>query len=311
MTISKNYFRIMLGRKSVYSEECHKGAFIGADYDIHEDLKNKLPDNWKEFNKAFIPVYLKNHPDKSKVAAGLACGALHTVAKGIKKGDIVLCPDGNGSYFVGEVAGDYTYHPGEILPHRRHVKWYPETIERNEMSQALQNSTGSIGTVSTITKHKAEIDQLLAGNTLEPLIATDESVEDPSVFALEKHLEDFLVHNWSHTLLGKTYDIYEDEGELVGRQYPSDTGPIDILAISKDKKELLVVELKKGRASDVVIGQIQRYMGYVLEELAEDDQTVRGVIVALDDHLRLRRALKVTSKIDFYRYKVSFNLFKA
>ena len=32
---------------------------------------------------------------------------------------------------------------------------------------------------------------------------------------------------------------------MVGRQYPNDTGPIDILAISKDKKELLVVELKK------------------------------------------------------------------
>ena len=40
----------------------------------------------------------------------------------------------------------------------------------------------------------------------------------------------------------------------------SDTGPIDILAISKDKKTLLVVELKKGRVSDNVVGQIQRYI---------------------------------------------------
>jgi restriction system protein len=70
------------------------------------------------------------------------------------------------------------------------------------------------------------------------------------------------------------------------------------------------VELKKGRASDVVVGQIQRYMGYVLEELAEDDQTIRGVIIALEDDLRLRRALKVASNIDFYRYRVSFKLFK-
>ena len=31
----------------------------------------------------------------------------------------------------------------------------------------------------------------------------------------------------------------------------------------KDKKTLLVVELKKGRVSDNVVGQIQRYMGYV------------------------------------------------
>lgn len=81
------------------------------------------------------------------------------------------------------------------------------------------------------------------------------------MFALEKHLEEFLVQNWHQTELGIKYNIYEEEGELVGQQYPTDTGPIDILAISKDKTELLVVELKKGRASDAVIGQIQRYMG--------------------------------------------------
>jgi restriction system protein len=310
MMISKNFYRIMLGRKSVHADACHQGQFIGADYGIKEDLTSKLPENWREFNKAFIPVFLANRPDKSKVAAGLACGALHTVAKGIKKDDIVLCPDGSGSYLVGEVVEDYTYHPGEILPHRRKVQWYPKTIDRSDMSQALQNSTGSIGTVSNITKYTAEIEQLLAGNTPDTLVATDETVEDPSVFALEKHLEDFLVHNWPHTIFGQDYDIFKDEGELVGQQYPSDTGPIDILAISKDKRELLVVELKKGRASDVVVGQIQRYMGYVLEELAEDDQTIRGVIIALEDDLRLRRALKVASNIDFYRYQVSFKLFK-
>ena len=47
---------------------------------------------------------------------------------------------------------------------------------------------------------------------------------------------------------------------------------MDILAISKDQKELLVVELKKGRASDVVVGQVQRYMGYALDELAEAEK---------------------------------------
>jgi restriction system protein len=85
---------------------------------------------------------------------------------------------------------------------------------------------------------------------------------------------------------------------------------MDILAISKDGRELLVVELKKGRASDAVVGQVQRYMGYVLDELAEPGQSVRGVIIALEDDLRLKRALRVTSNIDFYRYQVSFKLFK-
>lgn len=72
----------------------------------------------------------------------------------------------------------------------------------------------------------------------------------------------------------------------------------------------MVIELKKGRASDNVVGQIQRYMGYVLEELAEDQQSVRGVIIALEDDLRIRRALKVTNNIDFYRYEIKFSLYK-
>ena len=70
------------------------------------------------------------------------------------------------------------------------------------------------------------------------------------------------------------------------------------------------MELKKGRASDVVIGQIQRYMGYALEELATENQIVKGVIIALEEDIRIRRALAVTSNIEFYRYQVSFKLFK-
>ena len=124
-------------------------------------------------------------------------------------------------------------------------------------------------------------------------------------------MEDFLFHNWKQTDLGKLYDIYSVDGELVGRQFPSDPGPIDILAISRDKKELLVVELKRGRFSDQVVGQIQRYMGYVLQELTDPGQTVKGVIIALEDDIQIKRALAVTNNITFYRYEVSFRLFKA
>ncbi len=298
----------MLGKKSMYADECLKGNFIGADFGISFDLSGKLSDNWKQFNQEFIPIYLKNHPEKNKISAGLACGSLWTVAKGIQIGDIVLCPNGSGSYLVGEVTGDYVHNPG-ILPHRRAVRWFSKTISKTELSQSLQNSAGSIGTVSTITKYAEEIELLITGNAAPTLISTDETVEDATVFALEKHLEDFLVANWAQTELGKNYDIYEDE-EGSGRQYPSDTGPIDILAISKDKKQLLVVELKRGRASDVVVGQILRYMGYVQEELAEPNQTVKGVIIAMEDDKRIKRALSMTKDIEFYKYQVSFKLMK-
>ncbi|BDD86070.1 endonuclease NucS domain-containing protein [Desulfofustis limnaeus] len=306
----RSYYRVMLGQKSIHAPECFTGNFIGADFEIPQDLKNDLPEDWRTFNKQFIPIYLGSHPDKTKIGAGLACGGLWTVSKGIKKGDIVLCPDGLGQYRVGEVNGDYFYAPGEILPHRRPVIWRETLVNRAAMSPALKNSTGSIGTVSNISGHDAEIEELLGPSTKPILISTDETVEDASSFALEQHLEDFLVQNWAQTELGKEYDIFEEEGVKVGQQYLTDTGPLDILAIKKDKTELLVVELKKGRASDVVVGQTLRYMGFVKEELAEAGQSVRGVIIALEEDNRIRRALAMTPLIVFYRYQISFKLLK-
>lgn len=306
----KNYYRIMLGAKSVYAEEAFSGGFIGAGWFENIDLSNKIFDNFRDFNKEFIPVYLKEHPDKTKVAAGLACGMLWTIIRGIQIGDVVFCPDGNGNYHVGEVMGEYFFKQNENLPHRRPVRWYEKNIRRDELSDSLRNSAGSIGTVSNLTKYSDELDKLLSGYSPISILTTDETIEDASEFALEKHLEDFLVKNWKSTEFGAKFDIYEESGEIVGQQYPSDTGPIDILAISKDKKEILVVELKKGRVSDVVVGQVQRYMGYVKDELAESNQKVKGVIIGFEDDPKIYRALSVTQNIEFYTYKINFKLEK-
>lgn len=309
----KKYCRVMLGRKSVHANECIGGGFIGTDFGLHEDLSRKLPDEWRDFNKQFIPVFLAKNPGKSKISAGLACGAIWTVSKGIKAGDIILSPDGTGTYRVGEVLGDYYYAPDQILPHRRKVRWLESKIARQDMSEALQNSTGSIGTVSDISTYHDEIERLLGDARPEmrvPIIAGDPDVEDPVAFAMEKHLEAFLVANWNQTILSKDYSIYEEDGEPVGQQYATDAGTIDVLAISKDKKRLLVVELKRGRASDVVVGQILRYMGFVKDQVAENDQIVEGAIIALDDDQKLRWALVSVPSISFYRYQISFKLVK-
>ena len=306
----KKYFRVMLGAKSVHAEQCHAEGFIGTDFLIAEDLTRRLPDDFRAFNNEFIPIYLRNRPDKTRIGAGLSCGALWTVSKGIKNGDVVLCPDGSGRYRTAEVAGDYFFQAGAILPHRRPVRWLNQPIDRTDMSVALRKSTTS-GTVVDVTGYAEEIEKLLAGIAQPALLSTDETVEDLAEFAMEKHLEEFMVANWGQTEFGRDYDIYEEDGERVGQQYQSDTGPLDILAVSKDQKRLLVVELKKGRASDAVVGQVLRYMGFVKEVLAESDQEVKGAIIALDDDQRMRRALAMVSNVDFYRYEVSFKLVRA
>ena len=304
------YLRVMLGKGSAHVAECLAGGFIGADFGVNEDLASRLTDDWRAFNETMIPVYLSTHPGKSKIAAGLACGALWTVCKGIEIGDVVLSPDGQGQYLVGDVTGGYSFVPGATLPHRRAVRWRSARVTRASMSDALRHSTGSIGTVSDISGYAQELEALCASESALPSSEVPEIPADQGVFALEKHLEEFLVENWASTALGREFDIYEEDGELVGQQYPTDTGPLDILAISKDRRRLLVVELKRGRPSDAVVGQTLRYMGFIQDERAEPGQVVEGAIIALEDDPRIRRALRMTARISFYRYEVSFKLNK-
>lgn len=303
----------MPGSGSVHAAECFSGHFIGGDFGISQNLSGSLCDKWEEFNAKFIPVFLAVQPDKTKIAAGLACGSLWVIGRGIENGDIVLCPDGSGRYHVGEVIGDYSYCPGQVLPHRRPVKWLDTYIDRTDMSIGLKGSSGAYSAVVNLSRsgHSVELDKLVAG--IEPGVTlAGEQIENLAEFAMEKHLEEFLIKNWSQTELGQEFDIYADEnGHLVGQQYQTDTGPLDILAVSKDKKRLLVVELKKGLASDVVVGQILRYMGFVQAVIAEEGQTVCGAIIALEDDKGIRRALSMTPAIVFYRYEISFKLVKA
>ncbi len=310
----RSYYRVMLGKKSSHAELCLVGGFIGADFGVAEDLTESLQLDWKDFGKNVAPIYAANRPDKSKIAAGLACGALWTIGKGMQAGDIVLAPDGEGSYRAGEVVGNYAYAAGEPLPHRRPVHWLDVVIPRQDMSDGLLGSAGVPLTVvgpNAITAHAAEIERLIATAPASRASQPDpiQTATDTS-FAMEKHLEEFLVSNWKNTELGQEYDIYDGGDGLVGQQLQTDTGPLDILAISKDKSRLLVVELKKGRAADAVVGQVLRYMGYVKEVLAEADQTVLGVIIAKDDDTRIQRALSMSPNVSFYRYQVSFRLQK-
>ena len=49
----KDFYRVMLGRGSMYAQECREQGYIGAGFDINQDLSNSLPEDWKEFNKEF------------------------------------------------------------------------------------------------------------------------------------------------------------------------------------------------------------------------------------------------------------------
>ncbi len=132
--------------------------------------------------------------------------------------------------------------------------------------------------------------------------------EEQSEFAMEVHLEDFMQKNWQLIDLGRPLEIWTDPEGTPGRQYPTDVGPIDFLCQDLETGDFVVIELKKGRTSDKVLGQTQRYMGWVKRNLATGSESVSGLIIAneVDEHLQY--GLEVAPNISAKQYRVEFKL---
>jgi len=139
---------------------------------------------------------------------------------------------------------------------------------------------------------------------------TEESINEQT-FVLEKYLEDFLIGNWESTEIGKKYNlIYSDDGELLSQQYKTDIGKIDILVKEKDTNTYVVIELKRNQTSDDTVGQISRYMGWVKENLAKNND-VKGIIIGYEKDERIYYALKSVPNVELFLYRINFTLNKA
>jgi Endonuclease NucS C-terminal domain len=93
--------------------------------------------------------------------------------------------------------------------------------------------------------------------------------------------------------------------KLVGRQYSTTVGPIDLLVTDAKSGDYIVIELKKGRSADKVYGQCSRYMGWIRKNLAAGGQKVHGVIVArkIDEKLKAARDAHDT-KVDLIEFEM-------
>jgi hypothetical protein len=137
-------------------------------------------------------------------------------------------------------------------------------------------------------------------------IANEPTGYKQGIFYMEKQLEDFIIHNWENTELGKKFDLIIEEGELLSQQYRTDIGPIDILAKDKKTNNYVVIELKKNQTSDDTVGQLARYMGWIRENKKDDN--VKGIIIAGSYDKKLDYALKVMNNIEVFLYEVNFKL---
>lgn len=203
----KQYNRIMLGEHGKFTKDCLEGNFIGTGFLKNHNLSNTAFNKEPEWRQTLVQQYLKDNPDKSIGTARTSIGFLWTICFGLKIGDIILASNGEGSYHVGEISGNYYYVANEDLPHRRAVNWLNITIPRQTMSKNLQHSTGSIGTCCNITKYSEELESLIHGYIQDEQHI---SFSSPKVPYKERSLHR-LLSNWllGESILSKT--IFHEE----------------------------------------------------------------------------------------------------
>ena len=121
-------------------------------------------------------------------------------------------------------------------------------------------------------------------------------------FALEAHLRDFLARN--PALIEPGLHLHESpEGR--GVEYPVENGRIDLLAVDRDSK-FVVVELKLSRGRNKTLGQVLYYMGWVDKHLGNGP--CRGVIIASEITDDLTVAVSRAPGVRLAKYRMNFSI---
>ena len=129
-----------------------------------------------------------------------------------------------------------------------------------------------------------------------------------SEFASERDLQNYLVKDLGGRL-EKGLKLYEEDGVPLGYEYPAGKRRIDILAVDSDDN-LVAIELKVSRGHEKVVGQLLYYLGWIENNLAKDNQKVRGIVIAKEITDEIRVACSRDAAISLYDYSMHFSLQK-
>lgn len=303
--MERNYWAIHFGVNNKFANLGYAKGFIAVGWrELKKDLTEYNSLDKREFFEKLNSLFAKAYKNQSPNSRSQSIGQLFRFAGLMGIDDIILMPKSDeGKLYLGIIDSDYYYQEKadecDYL-HRRKVKWLKE-LELSKISQSLKNSLGSIMTVFSVAEHSQEIGGLVEES------AANLPTESQEEFTMESHLEGFIIENWEKLELGKKYDIYFEEGEKKG-QYVTPIGRIDILARSKNKKEWLVIELKKGRSGHEVVGQILKYIGWIKENECPKNEKVKGLIILSEKDEGIIYALKAAGNIGLMTYSVSFKL---
>jgi restriction system protein len=271
---------------------------------------SQIGDVSKMSREGLIEAVASAYPDKPNATKSLFVNMLWSFYHEIKPGDVVIARKGRKILAaIGKVMKAGFYAPGKNPYLASPDKSHPNFLEVEWLGQSrnkvFPNIVFPMHSVYELTE--SQYLSLVEESTPELFTTSDETVENQNEFVLEKYLEEFIVSNFNAIFKGNL-KIYEDAEGIDGQQYSTDIGNIDILSMEQASNSFVVIELKKGRPSDQVVGQILRYMGWVKQNLCTERQAVKGLVICRDPDPKLSYALTMVNNIDVQYYSMSFTL---
>lgn len=162
--------------------------------------------------------------------------------------------------------------------------WMWRTLRRSEFSRLIAVS-GALRIDLTEAKRK-ELDERDAAKTngqARPMRKTPLRRHHASIL---RSMDEKSVENW---LAGHPQAL-ESGLRVIGRQYSTDVGIIDLLCMDRSRN-YVVVEIKRPAANDrEIIGQITSYMGWIHRNMP-NARSVRGIVVVGSRNERLECSL--------------------
>ena len=143
------------------------------------------------------------------------------------------------------------------------------------------------------------------------LLSTEEAAlpvltaAEPSAIT-ERAVEEHLETHWRSTeFAGLGIELATEEKHgLPCRQVLTPRNTIDLLGYRADAREWWVFELKKGRSSDAVVGQVGRYMTWIGDQ-AKRNESVRGAIIVGRADENLKASVRSNERLSLWQYDTS------
>ncbi|MCJ7458775.1 MAG: endonuclease NucS [candidate division Zixibacteria bacterium] len=290
---AENFKSFLLIKNNKHWTGIHRqGNIITSDMDKLRKVLKLLVDESKPIEERLDEIIPKNPKNKPLTIKGLGRAVLTPIL-------LVVHRD---KYAVYNSIAEEGMRKFDILPKLKAESFAEKYVKINKKINDLAEKDGL---------SLWQMDDVWYEALAKPFPPEETRIDEATeVSPDESEFEEIIIREWDRIPAFNGLEILQEDGDLKGQQFnTNEVGKIDLLCRSKETGDFVVVELKRGKESDKVVGQALRYIGWVRKNLANKGQKVAGLIITKEEDTRLNYALEpIKDLIQLKFYKISIKI---